>query len=94
MTEERLTYSQILGNIIREVVKENFDGTLTDFAIKSGVGHTVFFNLINGKVQNPSARQIARIAWYLEIMPSVIYDRPELTEYNFEADDPDDPEDS
>lgn len=94
MAEKRLTYSQILGNIIREEVTNRFDGTLSDFAIKSGVGHTVFFNLINGKTKNPSARQIARIAWYLDFLPSVIYNRPELTEYNFAEDEPDDPEDS
>lgn len=90
MTQERLSYSQILGLIIKEEVKNRFPGSLSDFAIKSGVGHTVFFNLIGGKVLNPSARQIARIAQYLRIKPGDILDRPELLEYDFEADEKDD----
>lgn len=43
---------------------------------------------------NPSARQIARIAQYLRIKPGDILDRPELLEYDFEADEKDDSEKS
>lgn len=67
---------------------------MSDFAIDSGVGHTVFFNLITGKVKNPSALQIARIAQYLKKTPGYFLDRKELLEYDFTIQEKDDPEDS
>lgn len=88
-------FCTLLGERLRVVIEENKRAdkytTIYELSTKSGVPQSVLYRILNGECYDPSFRQMARLAKYLEISLDTFMDSDELQKYDFNSEDPNQP---